>query len=107
MQQSVTFVDFREGRRKKEEGRRKREEGRRKKEEGRRKREEGRGKREEGRGKKEEGRREKEEGRGNLGRKKARSPEAGRNVARRGSGSSNRRQTAPAKHSQAKLGERA
>jgi hypothetical protein len=86
LQQSVTFVDFGEGRRKKEEGRRKKEEGRRKKE---------------------EGRGEKEEGRGKLCRKKARSPEAGRNAARRGSASSNRRQTAPAKHSQAKLGERA
>jgi len=62
---------------------------------------------EEGRGKKEEGRGKKEEGRGKLCRKKARSPEAGRNAARRGSASSNRRQTAPAKHSQAKLGEQA
>jgi hypothetical protein len=81
LQQSVTFVDFGDV------------EGRRKREEGRRKRGEGRGK--------------KEEGRGKLCRKKARSPEAGRNAARRGSASSSRRQTAPAKHSQAKLGERA
>jgi hypothetical protein len=35
LQQSVTFVDFGEGRRKREEGRRKKEEGRRKRKEGR------------------------------------------------------------------------